>query len=54
VLHIIDNSYRPAFNNDYTLLNILFEECEPFFQGDKSVKDVVKIIQSKITLYLAE
>lgn len=54
VLHIIDNSYRQSFDNDYTLLNILFEETEPFFQGHKSAEDVTKIIQSRVSLYLAE
>lgn len=54
ILHIIDNSFRKTFDKDYTLLNILFEESDPFFQGDKSAKDVAKIIQSKVSLYLAE
>lgn len=54
VLRIIDNSYRQAFQRDYTLLAILFEETEPFFQGQKSARDVVKIIQSRVFLYLAE
>ncbi len=54
VLHIIDNSYRPFFGNDYVLLAILSEETEPFFQGDKSAKEVAKIIQSRVSLYLSE
>lgn len=54
VLHIIDNTYRQAFERDYILIKILFEEAEPFFQGQKSVKDVVKIIQSRVSLYLIE
>lgn len=54
VLRIIDNAYRSAFERDYTLLNILFEEAEPFFEGQKSAEDVVKIIQSRVSLYLDE
>lgn len=54
VLHIIDNSYRPIFERDYTLLNILSEETEPFFQGHKSAAEVAKIIQSRVNLYLIE
>ncbi len=54
VLRIIDNSYRSVFDSDYILLNILFEEVEPFFEGHKSARDVVKIIQSRVTLYLTE
>lgn len=54
VLHIIDNTYRQSFEGDYILMNILFEEAEPFFQGQKSAKEVVKIIQSRVSLYLIE
>lgn len=54
VLYIVDNSYRPSFDRDYTLLNILNEETEPFFQGHKSAEEVAKIIQSRVLLYLAE
>lgn len=54
VLRIIDNSYRQSFGNGHALLAILFEETEPFFQGQKSAEDVANIIQSKVSLYLAE
>lgn len=54
VLRIIDNSYRLFSARDSVLLTVLVEETEAFFQGQKSAKDVAKIIQSKITLYLTE
>lgn len=54
VLRIIDNSYRMTFGSDHALLAILTEETEPFFQGHKSAEDVTKIIQSRVSLYLAE
>lgn len=54
VQRIIDNAYRSSFPVDYILIGIMFEEAEPFFQGQKSAQDVVKIIQSKLSLYLME
>lgn len=54
VLRIIDNSYRMFFEHDYTLLNILTEETEPFFQGQKSAEEAAKIIQSRVSLYVSE
>lgn len=54
VLRIIDNSYKQAFEMDYTLLAILSEETAPFFQGQKSAKEAAKIIQNRVSLYLME
>lgn len=55
VLRIIDNAYRPSYDTgDYTILIILQEETEPFFLGQKSAADVAEIIQSRMSLYLAE
>lgn len=36
------------------LLDILCEESEDYFSGNKSMEDVVKIIENRITLYLTE
>lgn len=33
---------------------IVFEETESFFQGDKTASDVAEIIQSRVSLYMAE
>lgn len=54
ILHIIDNTYRQTFEKESTLIGILLEETAPFFQGQKSAKDVAKIIQSRVSLYVIE
>ena len=42
----------PARNQP--IIDIICEEAEYYFHGDKSFKEVVKVIQSKVGLYLAE
>lgn len=42
----------PARNQP--IIDIICEEAEYYFNGSKSVKDVVKVIKSKVGLYLAE
>lgn len=36
------------------IIDIINEEAEPFFEGQKSVDEVVKIIQSRATIYINE
>lgn len=43
---------RPARALDGRILDIIREEAEPFFQGQKSMEDVTGIIQSRVQLYL--
>lgn len=45
---------RPAASTDDQMITIITEEAEPFFKGQKSVDDVVNVIQSRIQLYLNE
>lgn len=40
--------------SDQALLDIIQEEVEPYFQGQKSVDEVTDIIQSRIDIYLKE
>ncbi len=55
IWHIIDNAYRPSFDvGDHTLLIVLQEETDPFFLGQKTAEEVADIIQSRLSLYLAE
>lgn len=51
VREMIENA-RPARALDERILDIIREEAEPFFQGQKSVEDVTGIIQSRVQLYL--
>ena len=41
-----------SFGED--VLNIISEEAEPYFQGQKSVDEVTQIIQSRLSIYLKE
>ncbi len=43
---------EPAGVSD--IQRILYEETAPFFAGDKSAEEVVKVIQSRVQLYLDE
>ena len=36
------------------IVSIIAEEAAPFFEGQKSAEDVVKIIQSRASVYLKE
>ena len=39
---------------DETVLNIIETECAAFFAGDKSAEETARLIQSKVSLYVAE
>lgn len=53
ILYIIDNCYRNTME-DNDILWMILDEAEPYFAGDKSLDDVVKIIQNRASLYLDE
>ena len=36
------------------IYTILQEEAEEYFEGQKSVQDVVNVIQSRVNIYLSE
>lgn len=43
-----------VYNYDESIYNIVYEQAQAYFSGQKSVKDVVKLIQSKVTIYVNE
>lgn len=43
-----------VYNYDRNILSILEEECAAYFEGQKSVKEVADIIQSRIHIYVNE
>ncbi len=55
VLDLIEKA-RPISNNggDSQIQNIITEEAAAYFQGQKSVDEVVGIIQSRINIYVSE
>lgn len=55
VLDLIEKA-RPVSNDggDSQIQNIIIEEAAAYFQGQKSVDEVVGIIQSRINIYVSE
>lgn len=49
---IINARMIPAQDNQ--IMSIIMEDAEPYFQGQKSLDEVVKIIQSRVQLYVSE
>ena len=44
-----------VFGDDaFEVIGIITEEAEPYLAGEKNLDDVVKIIQNRVQLYLAE
>ena len=50
---LIDSSVAST-NNDTTILNIISEEAQGYFEGQKSAQDVAKVIQSRVQTYVSE
>jgi ABC-type glycerol-3-phosphate transport system substrate-binding protein len=48
------NTIDHGLNYDQTLGSMVQEECVPFFAGQKTAEDVVKIIQSRVNIYVNE
>lgn len=48
------NSSVAATNNDQTILNIIQEEAQPFFEGQRSAREVADVIQSRVQTYVSE
>lgn len=53
VRDLIDSA-AAASNNDETILNIISEEAQGYFEGQKSAKDVANVIQSRVQTYISE
>ncbi|MBQ4536816.1 MAG: extracellular solute-binding protein [Lachnospiraceae bacterium] len=53
VLALIESSQLVSFYND-EITNIILEDAEPFFKGQKPVEEVTAIIQSRVQLYINE
>lgn len=51
---LLENAAPASDALSETLLSIILEEAEPFFQGQKSASDVAGIIQNRLQIYLKE
>lgn len=53
VRDLIDSAVAGS-NNDETILNIITEETQGYFEGQKSAQDVASVIQSRVQTYISE
>lgn len=51
---LIASAKKRQNNVDEELINIISEETEPFFKGQKSASDVSNVIQNRIQVYVNE
>lgn len=54
LMAIIEDTTRVGGAYDQTVYDIIMEQCEPFFNGQKSLDDTAKVIQSRVSLYVNE
>lgn len=54
VKELISSAKKRQNNVDEELINIISEETEPFYKGQKSASDVANIIQNRIRVYVNE
>ena len=47
-------SVKVSDNVDYSLYNIVLEEVQGYFAGDRELEEVVKIIQGRVKIAMAE
>lgn len=52
-VEFIEGVNHTAFD-DITVMNIIYEEAESYFQGQKDVEKVTEVIQNRVSLYLQE
>jgi len=53
IMELIETA-KPVASSNEAIMNIIKEEAEGFFKGQKSVDDVANIIQSRISIYVSE
>lgn len=44
----------PVLSNDSTVSEMIYTEALPYFEGQKSVDEVAKVIQSRVQIYVSE
>lgn len=53
VVGFIQGLHYAAFENE-AIINIIREEAESFFAGQKTAEDAASLIQNRVQLYLSE
>ncbi|MBQ7776132.1 MAG: extracellular solute-binding protein [Lachnospiraceae bacterium] len=54
IRRLIDNSRTSCFDWDTTAHNIIFEEAEYYFNEERSLEEVMRNIENRMELYMAE
>ena len=54
ILSLIEVAKPVSYSQGDEVLNIINEEAEPFYKGQKSVDEVASVIQSRIKIYVGE
>jgi len=52
VLALLKEAKPVSYNYGSEIINIINEEAEPYYKGQKSIDEVVKVIQSRIDIYV--
>lgn len=50
---IIDTA-KPSVSSDEMIMKVISEEAAPYFAGQKSVDEVINVIQSRVQIYISE
>lgn len=53
-LYELIEAARPVQMGNSEILSIIMEEAAPYFKGEKSLDDVVALIQSRVSMYVGE
>jgi ABC-type glycerol-3-phosphate transport system substrate-binding protein len=53
-LNALLEGLEPMPDDNIPLYKIVFEETKPYFSGDKTLDDVINVIQNRATLYMQE
>ena len=53
-LRILLEDLEPMPDDNDPLYKIVFAETKPYFSGDKTVDDIIDVIQNRATLYMTE
>ena len=54
VLEVIKAAKPMNYTGSDEILNIILEDAEPYFEGQKSVDEVAGIIQNRVGIYINE
>lgn len=51
---LLDRTHYVQTGADTTIRELIIETCQPYLYGDKSLDETVKLLQSKVSIYMSE